>query len=248
MTWKCCLVWILFVVEWSFMVIIAFLPFSFCQPKVDFLWSWWIDTTVVNCIHSLAFTIHGTFFCYSTVRWFQLVTRCGCNLTIMPFVYLGDILHKAVTKLHCVSLKILCSLWTEADLGLLEAVNYYHKALHLGCCSSPRSVSYFGKCLLINRRKIVATFVDTDLILLRNKFVDASLWILLSHSTFVDIAKLFLRLIKRYFPKCHRLHKIFNKNTLNVNYSCIQNICKICKGHNSRITSIPCKQLTLRHC
>ena len=33
----------------------------------------------------------------------------------------------------------------EADLGLLQhllpAVNYYHKALHLGCCSSPRSAS-----------------------------------------------------------------------------------------------------------
>ena len=24
---------------------------------------------------------------------------------------------------------------------MLEAVNYYHKALHLGCCSSPRSAS-----------------------------------------------------------------------------------------------------------
>ena len=23
----------------------------------------------------------------------------------------------------------------------LEAVNYYHKALHLGCCSSPRSTA-----------------------------------------------------------------------------------------------------------
>ena len=29
----------------------------------------------------------------------------------------------------------------EADLGLLEAVNYYHKELYLGCCSSPRFVS-----------------------------------------------------------------------------------------------------------
>ena len=41
----------------------------------------------------------------------------------------------------------------EADLGLLKhpkwstlltiwsTVNYYHKALHLGCCSSPRSTS-----------------------------------------------------------------------------------------------------------
>ena len=43
----------------------------------------------------------------------------------------------------------------EADLGLLqhprwslcdkllEAVNYYYKAFHLGCCSSPRSTSWF---------------------------------------------------------------------------------------------------------
>ena len=30
---------------------------------------------------------------------------------------------------------------SEADLGLLQTVNYYHKALHLGCCSSPRSAS-----------------------------------------------------------------------------------------------------------
>ena len=33
---------------------------------------------------------------------------------------------------------------TEADLGLLqqlEAVNYYHKDLHLRCCSSVRSAS-----------------------------------------------------------------------------------------------------------
>ena len=29
----------------------------------------------------------------------------------------------------------------EADLGLLPAANCYHKVLHLGCCSSPRSAS-----------------------------------------------------------------------------------------------------------
>ena len=27
---------------------------------------------------------------------------------------------------------------------LSEAVNYYHKALHLGCCSSPRSASVYS--------------------------------------------------------------------------------------------------------
>ena len=33
----------------------------------------------------------------------------------------------------------------EAHLGLLlPAVNYYHKAFHLGCYSSPRSASEYG--------------------------------------------------------------------------------------------------------
>ena len=36
---------------------------------------------------------------------------------------------------------------TEVDLGL-KAVNYYHKALRLGCCSSPRSAS--ARVLSIN--------------------------------------------------------------------------------------------------
>ena len=34
--------------------------------------------------------------------------------------------------------------WMEPFVTIgngLEAVNYYHKVLHLGCCSSPRSVS-----------------------------------------------------------------------------------------------------------
>ena len=60
-----------------------------------------------------------------------------------------------------------------------------------------------------------------------------------------NIAKIFLRLINRHFPKSHRLHKIFNRNTVKVSYSCMQNMSKIYKGHNSKITSTPCNQLTL---
>ena len=90
----------------------------------------WHD--IINCVHSSAFTVHGTFPIYSTVTQCQLVTKCGYNLTIMPFVYIGHILHTAVTNLQCVS--ILCSLWD------------------------------FVKFLLVNRRKIFATFVDTALL------------------------------------------------------------------------------------
>ena len=63
-----------------------------------------------------------------------------------------------------------------------------------------------------------------------------------------NIAKIFLRLISRHFTKSHRLHKIFNRNTVKVSYSCMQNMSKISKGHNSKITSAPCKQLILCNC
>ena len=56
-----------------------------------------------------------------------------------------------------------------------------------------------------------------------------------------NIAKIFLRLINRHFPKSHRLHKIFNRNTVKVSYSCMQNMSKICKGYNSKRHNVTVK-------
>ena len=42
-----------------------------------------------------------------------------------------------------------------------------------------------------------------------------------------NIEKIFLRLINRHFPKFHRLHKVFSRNTVKVSCSCIQNMSKI---------------------
>ena len=63
-----------------------------------------------------------------------------------------------------------------------------------------------------------------------------------------NIAKIFLGLINRYFQKSHRLYKIFNRNTVKVSYSCMQNMSKIYKVHNNKITSTPCNQLALCKC
>ena len=38
------------------------------------------------------------------------------------------------------------------------------------------------------------------------------------------IGKFFLQLIKNHFPKEHKFHKIFSKNTLKLSYSCMPNI------------------------
>lgn len=45
----------------------------------------------------------------------------------------------------------------------------------------------------------------------------------------------FLNLIKKHFPINNILHKIFNKNTIKLSYSCNENLEKIIKKHNNKI-------------
>ena len=54
-----------------------------------------------------------------------------------------------------------------------------------------------------------------------------------------NIGRIFLHLIEKYFPKSNRLHKIFNKNTIKLSYSCTENIQQIIKKHNKRIMKQP---------
>ena len=52
----------------------------------------------------------------------------------------------------------------------------------------------------------------------------------------------FLKLLDKHFPRQHKLHKIFNKNTVKVSYSCTKNIKSIISSHNKRVLhqSRPC--------
>ncbi len=51
-----------------------------------------------------------------------------------------------------------------------------------------------------------------------------------------NIARNFLCLIDKHFPPNHKLHKIFNRNTVKVSYSCMNNVKSIISKHNTRIT------------
>ena len=42
-----------------------------------------------------------------------------------------------------------------------------------------------------------------------------------------NVRKQFLKLVRRHFRKCHKLNKIFNKNTLKVSYSCMRNMSSV---------------------
>ena len=50
-----------------------------------------------------------------------------------------------------------------------------------------------------------------------------------------NVAQKFLRLIDKHFPKTSKLHKIFNRNTVKVSYSCMPNVKSTISSHNNRV-------------
>ena len=57
-----------------------------------------------------------------------------------------------------------------------------------------------------------------------------------------NVAKLFFRLLDKHFPKSHLLHKIFNRNTIKVSYSCMNNVSQIIKQHKRNASNKKEKQ------
>ena len=51
----------------------------------------------------------------------------------------------------------------------------------------------------------------------------------------IDVGKYFLRLIDKHFKQDNILHKIFNRKTLKISYSCTKNISQIINGHNNEL-------------
>ena len=62
-----------------------------------------------------------------------------------------------------------------------------------------------------------------------------------------NIGKIFLNLIKKHFPPHHKFHKLFNKNTVKISYSCTQNIKSIINSRNAKIL-FPKKSTEQRTC
>ena len=50
-----------------------------------------------------------------------------------------------------------------------------------------------------------------------------------------NIGKEFINLIDKHFPRHHKYHKIFNRNTIKVSYSCTSNMKTIISNHNKSL-------------
>ena len=58
-----------------------------------------------------------------------------------------------------------------------------------------------------------------------------------SENVKINIGREFLRLLAKYFPLHHRLHKVCNKNNIKVSYSCMPNMAAIISRHNKKLLS-----------
>ena len=54
-------------------------------------------------------------------------------------------------------------------------------------------------------------------------------------SVVTNVAKIFLKLLDKHFPKNNKLHKIFNRNSVKVSYSYTENISQIISSHNKNL-------------
>ena len=65
------------------------------------------------------------------------------------------------------------------------------------------------------------------------------IWFNLPYSQNVrtNVAKRFLRIVDKNFPKKHRFYKLFNRNNMKVSYSCLPNISSVISAHNKKVLS-----------
>ena len=61
----------------------------------------------------------------------------------------------------------------------------------------------------------------------------------ISKSVKTNLGEEFFKLLKRHFPKRHKMSKIFNKNTVKLSYSCCRNIRSKISSNNRRIINPP---------
>ena len=69
-----------------------------------------------------------------------------------------------------------------------------------------------------------------------------------SKSVKSNVARDFLKLLDKHFPTGNPLHKLFNRNTVKVSYSCMPNVMNIISGHNKRIISKNAVRVTSENC
>ena len=65
-----------------------------------------------------------------------------------------------------------------------------------------------------------------------------------SKSVKSNIGKSFLHLLSQHFPPSHKLHRIFNRNSVKVSYSCMSNMKTVINNHNKKVLNNVTEDIT----
>ena len=69
-----------------------------------------------------------------------------------------------------------------------------------------------------------------------------------SSNVTTNIGQKFFRLLDKHFPKGHRLHKLFNRNTVKLSYSCLPNIGAVLKSTRQQASKEPAAAVKMCNC
>ena len=65
-----------------------------------------------------------------------------------------------------------------------------------------------------------------------------------SRNVQTKVAKQFLNLIDKHFPRDHKFYKLFNRNNVKVSYSCVPNMKSYINSHNIQVTQKPTEKMS----
>ena len=94
------------------MVIDTALPFSLCKSKIHLFRQWSCYVTFINYIIKKTVPFHWTFYFFSAIAFWFLVTWFWCNFFIMPLDDLWHIVHATVADFNCTGVEnFVCASW-----------------------------------------------------------------------------------------------------------------------------------------
>ena len=121
------------------------------------------------------------------------------------------------------------------------------KQLPTSICTRLSSISFneeeFEKAKPLYQDALRASGHNSDIKYIEGKDVDKNqrkrkvIWFNppFNQNVTTNVAKQFLKLIDKHFPKHHRYRKIFNRNSVKCSYSCMRNMAAIISSHNSKV-------------
>ena len=149
----------------------------------------------------------------------------------------------------------------KINSAALSSKKYLKAAAEINCQAYPETSSseeIFNKSIKIYSKPLKESGFTDELKYLPNEVQELGnnnrrkrkrkiIWFnpLYSKNVKTNVGNVFLKLLKKHFPTSHILHKIFNKNTVKISYSCMENINYIISSHNKvilnpRATSFGC--------